>query len=197
MKQIGITGGMGSGKSWITKVFAQWRVPVYDADSRAKYVMQHDALLQTQLKEYFGEAVFDAQGNLQRAYLANMVFKDEAALQRLNSCVHPAVQRDYEGWAAMQRKLRVPYILKEAALLVESGTYRYLDALMVVTAPLDLRIARVLRRDPALSQADVEARIARQSSDAEKIAHAQAVLVNDESTLLLPTIVELHRQYSQ
>lgn len=193
MLKVGITGGIGSGKTTVCKLFEQLGIPVYYADDRAKYLMQHEHHLIDELKKNFGEEVFK-DGLLNRAYLSAQVFNNPAKLAVLNSLVHPAVYRDTERWVEEQSQKNVPYILKEAALLVETGSYKQLDKLIVVTASLNTRVKRVVERDH-VSPDDVMARIKNQLPDEEKIKVADYVLVNDGSKEeLQENISRIHTQ---
>lgn len=194
MLRIGITGGIGSGKSVVARVFAALSVPVYDSDSRAKWVMAHDLVLRTQLQEAFGAETYDAAGQLNRPYLAQVAFNDAAQLARLNALVHPRVGEDFAAWTAVQAAQGQPYILKEAALLYESGAYKGLDSIITVFAPAEVRAARVLRRDAHRSAAEVQAIMGKQLSEEEKLARADYVVYNDDSQLVLPQVLALHRR---
>lgn len=191
MLRIGITGGIGSGKSIVAKVFAALGAPVYDSDSRAKWLMAHDAKLREQLQATFGAETYDAAGQLNRPYLARVAFNDAAQLARLNTLVHPRVGEDFAAWAAAPAAAGCPYVLKEAALLYESGAYRGLDGIITVFAPAGVRTARVLRRDTQRSAAEVAAIMAKQLSDEEKLARADYVVYNDDSQLVLPQVLAL------
>jgi dephospho-CoA kinase len=189
--KIGITGGIGSGKTTASRFFATLGVPVYYADERAKWLMTHDTELKQAIRSAFGEAAYEAGGALNREYLAREVFNDPKRLLQLNALVHPAVGRDGLAWHEAQRG--APYTLKEAALLFESGAYRLLDRVIVVYAPRALRIERVMRRD-GVDQAAVEARMARQMPEEDKLALADHVIYNDGSRALIPQVWALHRQ---
>jgi dephospho-CoA kinase len=191
MLRIGITGGIGSGKSVVARVFAALGVPVYDSDSRAKHVMAHDLVLRAQLQEAFGAEAYDAAGQLNRPYLARVAFNDAAQLARLNALVHPRVGEDFATWSAAQAAAGQPYILKEAALLYESGAYKGLDAIITVFAPAEVRAARVLQRDSHRSAADVQAIMDKQLSEEEKLTRAEHVVYNDDSQLVLPQVLAL------
>ena len=197
MQRIGITGGIGSGKSIISRLFQVLGVPIYDADSRARWVMEHDALLKQQLSEAFGPATYDTHGRLDRPLLARTVFQDPVLLSRLNSLVHPRVGADFAEWAARQEQAGHSYVLKEAALLFESGSYQSLDAVIAVAAPLAVRQARVLRRDPHRTAADVAAIMAKQLAEEEKLARASYVIWNDDAQLVLPQELALHEKIRQ
>lgn len=191
MLLIGITGGIGSGKSVVARVFAALGAPVYDSDSRAKWLMAHDPALRQQLTAAFGPATYDAAGQLNRAHLARVAFPDAAQLARLNALVHPRVGDDFAAWAATQAAISQPYLLKEAALLFEAGIDRRLDAVITVWAPAAVRQARVLRRDPQRTAADVQAIMAKQLDDDEKRRRATYVIYNDDSQLVLPQVLAL------
>jgi dephospho-CoA kinase len=191
MLRIGITGGIGSGKSVVARLFAALGVPVYDSDSRAKWVMAHDVVLREQLQAAFGAETYDAAGQLNRPYLAQVAFHDATQLARLNGLVHPRVGEDFATWAAAQAAAGYPYILKEAALLYESGAYRTLDSIITVFAPPEVRAARVLRRDAHRSAAEVQAIMDKQLSEEEKLQRADYVVYNDDSQLVLPQVLTL------
>lgn len=195
MLRIGITGGIGSGKSVVCRMFAVLGVPVYDADSRAKWVMAHDLVLRRELQEAFGSETFDTAGQLNRTYLAQVAFQNPEQLARLNSLVHPRVGHDFEQWAQAQQAAGYQYILKEAALLYESGSYQQLDKIITVFAPQAVRQARVLRRDPHRTPDDILAIIGKQMSEEEKVSRADYVLRNDDVQLLIPQVLDLDRAF--
>lgn len=196
MLRIGITGGIGSGKSIVARLFQVLGVPVYDSDFRAKWVMAHDGALREELLAAFGPETFDASGQLNRPYLARTAFADPAQLARLNALVHPHVGRDFEQWATGQQQAGHAYCLKEAALLFESGAYQQLDQVITVFAPLAVRQARVLRRDPHRTAADVVAIIGKQLSEEDKMARADHIIRNDDAHLLVPQVLPLHQEFS-
>lgn len=191
MRRIGITGGIGSGKSIVSRVFAALGAPVYDSDSRAKWVMANDFVLREQLQAAFGAEAYDAAGQLNRPYLAQVAFNDAAQLARLNALVHPRVGKDFATWMAAQAAVGHAYILKEAALLYESGAYRGLDAIITVFAPPEVRTARVQSRDAHRSAAEVQAIMGKQMSEEEKLQRADYVVYNDNSQLVLPQVLAL------
>lgn len=190
--QIGITGGIGSGKSLICKVFKCLGAPVYDSDSRAKSLMTTDGILMSQIRKEFGDLSYDDHG-LNRQFLAKTVFGDEERLERLNQLVHPRVGEDYQQWLSSQGDK--PYVLKEAALLFESGSYKSLDKIIVVVAHNELRIRRVMKRDPHRSYEQIQEIISRQWSEDEKRKRADYVIFNDESQLVIPQVLELHHRF--
>lgn len=190
--QIGITGGIGSGKSLVCQVFKTLGIPVYDSDHRAKALMTTDGILISQIKKEFGDLSYDDHG-LNRRYLAETVFSDKNKLEKLNQLVHPRVGVDYANW--MSRHKGFPYVLKEAALLYESGSYRMLDKVIMVYADEHTRIRRVLARDAHRTYQQVRDIIKQQWPDEEKTARADYVLLNDESVLLIPQILDLHNEF--
>ncbi|MET4074092.1 dephospho-CoA kinase [Hymenobacter sp. UYCo722] len=195
MLRIGITGGIGSGKSIAGRLFHALGVPVYDADTRARWVMEHDEALRSELLAAFGADTYDAAGRLNRPVLAGTVFNNPARLAQLNALVHPHVGTDFERWATAQQQAGHAYVLKEAALLFEAGSYKQLDRMITVFAPLAVRTARVLRRDPQRSATDVAAIMAKQLSEEEKMQRADYVLVNDDVQPLLPQVLALHARF--
>ncbi len=188
---IGITGGIGSGKSTICTVFQSLGIRVYDADTRAKWLMNHHEELQKAIINAFGPSSYE-NGDLNRAYLAQLVFSDPEKVILLNQLVHPAVGRDFEDWVL--HNADAPYLLKEAALLVESGAYKQLDHLILVTAPESIRVQRVLDRDKQRTPEEVLHMMRRQLSDEEKQPFCRFLLVNDGKSPVLPAILALHDQ---
>ena len=191
--QIGITGGIGAGKSLAAKVFHILGVPVYDADSRAKNLMTSDPVLVDQIKKEFGSAAYLPSGDLNRAFVSQQAFGASEKVDALNQLVHPRVAQDYASWASSRSQF--PYVMKEAALLFEAGSYKSLDKIIVVTAPEPLRIRRVLARDPQRSEFDIKKILANQMPEKEKAERADYVLVNDEEAMLLPQILTLHETF--
>ncbi len=192
MLKIGVTGGIGAGKSVICRVFSVLGVPVYNADMRARRIMDEDMILHRELKKAFGQGIF-SESKPDRKLLAGIVFNDPDALERLNAIVHPAVKRDFIRWTGQQSES--PYIVKEAAILFETGTYKELDTVILVTAPEDIRIRRVAERDGE-TQETARNRMASQWPDDRKSALAGIILRNDNSEPLLPVILELHEKFS-
>lgn len=185
--RVGITGGMGSGKTTVAAIFATLGIPVYRADDASKRLMNEDAVLKKQLIENFGEATY-TNGFLNRQYLAAAVFNDTEKLNLLNSFVHPATISDAENW--MQRQTSI-YAIKEAAIIFESGSQRYLDYIVGVYAPLPLRILRSMKRGNA-SREEVIARIDRQMDDTIKMKLCDTVITNDEQQALIPQVIKVH-----
>ncbi|MGB1206735.1 MAG: dephospho-CoA kinase [Chitinophagales bacterium] len=190
MLKVGITGGIGSGKTTVCKIFETFGIPIYDSDKAAKWLMQNDENLIKTIKEIFGDDIYTLENKLDRKKLAAIVFYDKKALKKLEELVHPAVFRYGEKWLK-QHKTK-PYIIKEAALLFESGSYRQLDYVITITAPEKVRIARVQKRDGA-TVADIKARIDKQMPESEKVKLSDAVIENNEEKMLIPQIIEIHK----
>lgn len=193
-KRIGITGGIGSGKTTACRLFEVLGIPVYYADDRAKWLMQNDPKLIEQLKASFGEQVYNEHGQLDRAYLAGIVFNDRAQLDILNGIVHPAVREDGITWDAEHQD--TPYTLREAALLYESGIYQLLDQIITVTAPEAIRIERVMQRD-GVDEVAVRARMDKQWPEEKKVALADFVIHNDGKQSLIRQVYQIHQQLIQ
>lgn len=189
MLKIGITGGIGSGKTVVARIFGTLGIPVFNADRAAKDLMDTDAVLKSRLEAAFGTAIYN-NGRINRPLLASMVFRDPKQLGLLNSIVHPLVIARGDAWHLEQE---APYTLKEAALFFESGSYKQMDFIIGVTAPQSLRIQRVMQRD-GVSAAAVTERMSRQMDDAEKMQLCRFVIVNDDSHPLLPQVLKLHEE---
>lgn len=190
--KVGITGGIGSGKTTICRIFGTLGIPIYYADDAAKWLMQHDPDVRTAITEQFGAAMYLPEGILQRAALAAAVFGQPDRLRQLEAIVHPAVSKHTQAWIDTQPE-NTPYLLKEAAIMIESGAYRHLDRLVLVTAPIETRIARVLQRDGG-DETAVRARIARQMPDEEKRRFADFIVNNDGEQLIIPQVMDIHRR---
>jgi dephospho-CoA kinase len=189
--RIGITGGMGAGKSTICKIFGQLGVSIYDADSRAKFIMSNNQELKKAITENFGWDAYTRKDELNREYLAKVVFNNEEKLELLNNLVHPAVKNDYEQWAQDHRD--EPYSLKEAALLFESMSYKTLHKVIVIASPIETRIERIMKRDH-VKREDILKRIQNQSTDRERMNKADWVIYNDGVRSLIEQILEVHHK---
>jgi len=190
--QVGITGGIGSGKSLVCRIFRILGIPVYDADLRARELMLESSHLKQSIIQAFGTESYTAEGLLDRQFLAKLVFNDPENLKKINSLVHPEVGLDYNNWVDHRRDTN-PYVIKEAALLFESGSYRELDRVYTVTAPEELRIKRVIARDPHRDREQVLAIIERQLPESELVAGSEGVIINDEQRPLIQQVLDLHQ----
>ncbi len=189
MLRAGLTGGIGSGKSTVASIFETLRIPVYYADTEARRLMETLPPLKDQLIRAFGQEIYLANGQLDRTRLAGIVFGDDRALQELNQLVHPYVRDDFEQWAS--RQSNAPYVLEEAALLVESGAVHQLDKLIVVTAPEELRIQRVITRDLTTREA-VLSRIRKQLPEEKLLEYADYIIDNSGNAMLIEQIFTIH-----
>lgn len=177
----------------VCKIFHCLGVSVYDADSHAKELMTTDGILVSEIKKEFGVLSYNGDGSLNRSYLGKEVFNDSERLNTLNKLVHPRVGIHFKQW--LDQKRNYPYVLKEAALLFESGTNQALDKVIVVHANEALRIQRVLKRDPHRTADQVLAIIKNQMPEEEKLSRADYVIQNDETTLIIPQVVALHHRF--
>lgn len=189
MLKIGITGGIGSGKSTVAKVFEVLGIAVYYADEAAKRLMNEEGALKEKIKAQFGASVYTKEG-LQKKELAKIVFNDPEKLGILNALVHPATLKDAEIW---MQNATTPYCIKEAALIFESGAQQHLDYVIGVNAPAPLRILRTMQRDE-ITREEVLARMDKQLSETIKIKLCDFTITNNEQEMLLPQILELHNK---
>lgn len=190
MKYVGLTGGIGSGKSTIGRIFSALGVPVYNADWEARLLSDTDGVIVDGLKSLFGDKIYQ-NGLLQRPALAEYIFNDPSLLQQVNAIIHPVVENHFLGWASQYGHL--PYVVKEAAILIENGGWQRVDHLILVVAPEELRIERVLRRD-GVSYDQVQARIRNQMADSEKLKYANSVIYCDEHHLVVPQVINIHQK---
>ncbi len=187
--KIGLTGGIGSGKSIVARIFEVLGIPVYYADNAARDLQNNDPVLRRQILDLFGPDAYDGE-RLNRKFISGLVFADTQKLEQLNALVHPATIRDAANWMSKQT---APYVIKEAALIFESGSQRDLDYVIGVTAPESLRIKRILERD-AISEEEIRSRMERQLSDRIKMRLCDYVIVNDEQHLLIPQVLAIHEK---
>lgn len=189
MLKVGITGGIGSGKTIVCRVFETLGIPVFNADTAAKYLMEHDRVLMASITQLFGADIY-RNDKLQREHLAAIVFKDASKLEALNRLVHPATIRYGAEWMESQKS---PYVVKEAAIFFESGSYKQMDIMIGVAAPLPLRIKRAMQRDN-ISVEKVRERIAQQMDQDEKMNRCRFVILNDEITPIIPQVLQIHAE---
>ena len=187
---LGVTGGIGAGKTIVCNIFTVLGIPVYNADTRAKVLMELDRDVIDSIKKYIGEESYLPGGLLNREYLAHHVFKDGEMLETLNGIVHPAVAKDFHNWSKIHG--RHTYIVKEAALLIESGSAKILDYIVNVVAPVELRIERTLIRDAHRTREQVKDIMSNQLSDAERAAKSKFIITNDDQSLLIPQVLKIH-----
>ena len=195
MIRIGLTGGIGSGKSTVCRIFDELGAPYYDCDSRAKWLMQNDEALREELVALFGAEVYGADGLLDRARLATEVFGNSERLAALNGAVHPAVGRDWERWCAERKAEGVAYAIMESAILFDCGFDSKVDRTVTVSAPEELRIERAVARDNAPAEV-IRRRVEAQMSDAEREARADYTIVNTDLEEVRKQVAELHKLFS-
>ena len=189
--KIGLTGGIGSGKTTVAKIFETIGIPVYYADEAAKRIMNEDKSLRQQIIQHFGEETYK-ENQLNRSYLSSLVFNNEEKLALLNSLVHPLTIEDADNWV---KKQNTAYTIKEAALIFESDSWKHLDKVIGVNAPYELRLQRTMQRDNTSKDA-VEARMAKQMNEEEKMKRCNFIINNDEKELLIPQVIALHERFT-
>ena len=189
MKVIGLTGGIGSGKSTVARIFEKLGIPVFVSDLEAREIVNSDPEVKAGIMSHFGEDLY-VNDRLDRPKMASLVFGQPKELEVLNNLVHPAVGRAFSNW---QKQQRAPYVLKEAAILIETGAVEELDALILVTAAEDIRMQRVQNRD-GVQKDEVSQRIRRQMTDEEKRPYADFEILNDGQKPIIPQVLEVHQQ---
>lgn len=187
MKIVGITGGIGSGKTTVAKMFAALGVPVYYADDEAKKLMNSSLIIRESLTSLLGEETYN-EGILNRKFMANKIFNDKELLEKTNAIIHPQVAAHFHNWVGQQN---YPYVLKEAAILFESGSFIDCDKVILVTAPEEIRIQRVMERDK-VTREEVEARMQNQWLDSKKKQLADYILQNDLLSRTQEEVKNLH-----
>jgi dephospho-CoA kinase len=187
MLKVGLTGGIGSGKSTVAEAFRVLGVPVYNADSRSKVLVNQHPDLKRRIINSFGEESY-LNGIYNRKYIASIVFQDAAKLSLLNSLIHPYTIADAESWFAAQQ---AAYALKEAAILFESGADKYVDIVIGVTAPVHLKIDRIIQRD-GITAIEIMDRMNRQMDEEEKMKLCDWVIVNDETASIIDQVLTIH-----
>ncbi len=193
MFKVGLTGTIGSGKTLVTQVFSVLGIPVYQADIQAKRILDQPVVTELVVKK-FGSHLKDEQGKIIRSVLASSIFADEEKRLWLNAQIHPLVRADFECWTSLQH--HAPYVIQEAAILLETGFDVFFDRIVVVTAPEDLRIRRVQQRD-GLTENQVRERMNSQWTDEEKQSRADFIIFNDEQQMLITQILKVHNSILQ
>lgn len=191
MKRVGLTGGIGSGKSNIAEAFKILGIGVYNSDKRAKWLNENDERIVAGLTKLLGKEVYFADGKLNKRYMAGRIFSDKKLLQEVNALIHPIVEEDFETWCKEQEAKGAKYIINEAALLVENGSYERYDYLIVVCAPYEQRVTRTMKRDN-MTKEQVESRINNQMSDDEKREYADEVILTDDKHFIIPQIMKIN-----
>ena len=190
MKRIGLTGGIGSGKTIISRIFRTFGIPVFNADETAKTLMNTNPEIREELKQTLGETAYNSDNTINKTYLRNVLFNDKETLNTLNKIVHPYVINRFEEWYT---QLSAPYAIKEAAILFESGAYKYMDRIITVFAPVELRIKRIMQRD-GTTRENVLKIIENQLPDEEKMKQADYIIYNNGRQMVIPQVMEIHKQ---
>jgi dephospho-CoA kinase len=194
MLKIGITGGIGSGKSTVCKLFDLLGIPIYYTDDEAKKILYFDSAVNKRVVETFGVGVLDANQLIDKVKLAKEVFADATKLAQLNAIIHPAVAQHFEQW--LMQHADAPYILKEAAILFESGAYKAVDKIISIVAPEHLKISRATQRDRSTVEL-VKQRMSHQLGDEERVQRSDFVIHNDGNQLLIPQVLIIHEKLSK
>ncbi len=191
---IGVTGGIGSGKSTVCRMFEILGAPVFEADKVAKQLLDSHEGIKSGLIRLFGKNIYSAEGTVNREKLAGIIFNDDLYLQNMNNLVHPVVREEFISW--LKKKETLPYVVLEAAILFEGGFYEMMDFTLLVTAPEEQRIARVMKRD-GVTENLVRERMDKQWPDEEKEKLANMVLKNDNNRLLIPEIIKIDKNLKE
>ncbi len=190
MYKVGITGGIGSGKSFVAKLFELYGIPIYYADKEAKRLMFRDKSLKAAIKDLLGSSAYHKNGRVNRPNIASRIFADKKLLKSMNELVHPAVKRDFLNWAAEQN---APYVIEESAIIFENGLEKGFDKVILVIADQEVRIRRVMKRDKVLKE-QVIARMKQQYPDEKKVPLADFVITNNGDKGLIKQVNEFHHQ---
>lgn len=194
--KIGVTGGIGSGKSVVCRIFSSLGIPIYNADDRAKWLTDNDDDLKKRIVDLLGKEAYTDSGKYNRAYVASRVFGNNELLNKLNKLIHPLVKQDTVAWSDYYAgQSSVPYTIKEAALMNRAGDSNDFDFVIVVTADEELRLSRIRARDPERSEDQIRAIINRQISEKERIALADFVIENNENSPLIDQVLALHQKF--
>lgn len=188
--KVGLTGGIGSGKSLVAEVFARLGVPVYSADERGRWLLDHDEQVRNEVNRLFGNSIY-VNNELDRKQVAGIVFANKGKLDDLNAIIHPAVAKDFSVWIRGHEGAR--YVLKETAILFETGLFEQTDRTILVTAPKGLRSERVMKRDH-VSEDNVRARMANQWEDEQKMELADLIIDNSGKQMVVPQVLRIHEE---
>ena len=186
-KLIGITGGIGAGKSTVSTICKHLGFKVYNSDQRAKEIVSEDSIIKKKLISFFGNNVYK-NGVLDRKFLSDKIFNDKSSLQQINSIIHPAVKKDFNSWVINNSNEKI--LFKESALLLESGAYKELDKIILIVSDKNLRVSRVLNRDQKRSKKEIESIIDKQIDVVDAIKYADIVIDNNHKKMLLPSVIK-------
>jgi dephospho-CoA kinase len=188
MLKVGITGGIGSGKSVVAKIFSTLGIPVYESDQRAKWLIEYNKDIVSEIRDLLGNEAYNEDGKYDKVFVSKAVFQNEELLRKLNQIVHPRVRQDFEDWVLLQN---APFVLKEAAIISRNAG---LDKIIVVHSPKDLRIKRLLKRDTHRNLSEIEKVISNQKTEKEFLEMADFVINNDDKELLIPQVIEVYKK---
>jgi dephospho-CoA kinase len=188
MLKVGITGGIGSGKSVVAKIFSTLGIPVYESDQRAKWLIEYNKDIVSEIRDLLGNEAYNEDGKYDKVFVSKAVFQNEELLRKLNQIVHPRVRQDFEDWVLLQN---APFVLKEAAIMSRNAG---LDKIIVVHSPKDLRIKRLLKRDTHRNLSEIEKVISNQKTEKEFLEMADFVINNDDKELLIPQVIEVYKK---
>lgn len=186
-KLIGITGGIGAGKSTVSTICKHLGFKVYNSDQRAKEIVFEDSTIKKKLISFFGNNIYK-NGVLDRKFLSDKIFNDKSSLQQINSIIHPAVKKDFNCWVTNNSNEKI--LFKESALLLESGAYKELDKIILIVSDKNLRVSRVLNRDQNRSKKEIESIIDKQIDEVDAIKYADIVIDNNHKKMLLPSVIK-------
>jgi dephospho-CoA kinase len=188
MLKVGITGGIGSGKSVVAKIFSTLGIPVYESDQRAKWLIEYNKDIVSEIRDLLGNEAYNEDGKYDKVFVSKAVFQNEELLRKLNQIVHPRVRQDFEDWVLLQN---APFVLKEAAIMSRNAG---LDKIIVVYSPKNLRIKRLLKRDTHRNLSEIEKVIANQKTEKEFLEMADFMINNDDKELLIPQVLEVYKK---
>ena len=186
-KLIGITGGIGAGKSTVSTICKHLGFKVYNSDQRAKEIVSEDSIIKKKLISFFGNNIYK-NGVLDRKFLSDKIFNDKSSLEQINSIIHPAVKKDFNSWVIYNSNEKI--LFKESALLLESGAYKELDKIILILSDKNLRVSRVLNRDQNRSKKEIESIIDKQIDEVDAIKYADIVIDNNHKKMLLPSVIK-------
>ena len=186
-KLIGITGGIGAGKSTVSTICKHLGFKVYNSDQRAKEIVSEDSIIKKKLISFFGNNIYK-NGVLDRKFLSDKIFNDKSSLEQINSIIHPAVKKDFNSWVKNNSNEKI--LFKESALLLESGAYKELDKIILIVSDKNLRVSRVLNRDQSRSKKEIESIIDKQIDEVDAIKYADIVIDNNHKKMLLPSVIK-------
>ena len=186
-KLIGITGGIGAGKSTVSTICKHLGFKVYNSDQRAKEIVSEDSIIKKKLISFFGNNIYK-NGVLDRKFLSDKIFNDKSSLEQINSIIHPAVKKDFNRWVIYNSNEKI--LFKESALLLESGAYKELDKIILIISDKNLRVSRVLNRDQNRSKKEIESIIDKQIDEVDAIKYADIVIDNNHKKMLLPSVIK-------